>query len=147
MDMAWLSCVMWTTVSSLGPDQQKIDQVIETLKKQGLTLTVEDDDAYAFLGVDVNPHADGGYCMSQAGLTEKVLKTVQMEECNRKATPANTAPLGSDKDGKPFNESWGYASVIGMLLYLSSNSRPDIQFAVHQCARFNTIQSIAMQMQ
>jgi hypothetical protein len=23
-----------------------------------------------------------------------------------------------------------------MLMYLSSNSRPDIQFAVHQCARF-----------
>ena len=28
-------------------------------------------------------------------------------------------------------------SVIGMLLYLCSNSRPDIQYAVHQCARFS----------
>ncbi len=34
------------------------------------------------------------------------------------------------------DEEWHYASVVGMLLYLSSNSRPDITFAVHQVARF-----------
>ena len=33
-------------------------------------------------------------------------------------------------------ERWSYASVVGMLLYLVSNSRPDIAFAVHQCAQF-----------
>ncbi len=44
--------------------------------------------------------------------------------------------LGKDKDGKPFEESWNYASVVGMLLYLSGNSRPDIAFAVNQAARF-----------
>ena len=35
--------------------------------------------------------------------------------------------------------SWAnisYASVIEMMLYLASNTRPDISFAVHQCARF-----------
>ena len=52
-------------------------------------------------------------------------------------TPTNTEKvLGSDPDGKPPNREWKYASVIGMLLYLASNSRPDITFAVHQCARF-----------
>jgi hypothetical protein len=39
-------------------------------------------------------------------------------------------------DGDIFNEKWNYSTVIGMLLYLSGKSRPDIAFAVHQCARF-----------
>jgi hypothetical protein len=59
-----------------------------------------------------------------------------MTDCEAKSTPAATAPLGSDPNGRSFKEDWDYASVVGMLLYLSSNSRPDCQFAVHQCARF-----------
>jgi hypothetical protein len=34
------------------------------------------------------------------------------------------------------SEPWSYASVVGMMMYLASNSRPDIAFAVHQCTRF-----------
>ena len=30
-----------------------------------------------------------------------------------------------------------YSSIVGMLLYLSTNARPDITFAVSQVARFN----------
>ena len=51
-------------------------------------------------------------------------------------TPASTTPLGLDTDRETFNESWEYPVVIGMLLYLAQNSRPDIAYAVHQCARF-----------
>ena len=41
-----------------------------------------------------------------------------------------------DKQGRPFEEEWSYASVVGMLLYLV-NTRPDIQMAVNSCARFS----------
>jgi hypothetical protein len=59
-----------------------------------------------------------------------------MENCNTKATPADETPLGTNKNGAARVETWNYASAIGMLLYLASNSRPDITFAVHQCAQF-----------
>jgi hypothetical protein len=36
------------------------------------------------------------------------------------------------------SESWSYRSIIGMLLYLCTNTRPDIAFAVSQAARFSS---------
>ena len=39
-------------------------------------------------------------------------------------------------DGDPPEGSFKYASVVGMLLYLSGHSRPDIAYSVSQVARF-----------
>lgn len=40
-------------------------------------------------------------------------------------------------DGPERKQSWNYRSVIGMLNYLAASTRPDILYAVHQCARFS----------
>ena len=74
--------------------------------------------------------------MKQTGLVNKIIEATGMQDANGKSTPADPKTLGKDPNGKPFNEQWGYASVVGMLLYLSGNSRPDIAFAVNQAARF-----------
>jgi hypothetical protein len=47
------------------------------------------------------------------------------------------AILHADTDGLAQQESWNFPSVIGKLNYLAHNSRPDISFAVHQCAQFS----------
>ena len=118
--------------------QDDIDAIIADLKKD-LTLTVEDtgEDAFSFLGVEVKTHENGEVELLQTGLIDKVLKLCGVDDgYNSKKTPCVTEPLGTNPQGEPCKAEWGYASAVGMLMYLCSNSRPDIQFAVHQCARF-----------
>ena len=54
-----------------------------------------------------------------------------MEDCNGLPTPTKVeALLGTDLKGYETNIDWpnSYASVIGMMLDLTSNTRPDIFF-------------------
>jgi Reverse transcriptase (RNA-dependent DNA polymerase) len=136
--LSYVDNVLW-----FGPDLHKIDKVIQELKDNGMPLTVKSGNAYAFLGVDITPMntiafetSDEGFYMSQTELIDKVLRAVGMTDSKQKRTPASSTPLGSNAKGKSFTDDWDYACVAGMLLYLSSNSCPDIQFAMHQCARF-----------
>lgn len=54
-----------------------------------------------------------------------------MEDCKPVTTPAISTALGWDENGKEFSKKWNYASIIGMLMYLSQNTRPDIAYSVH----------------
>ena len=60
-----------------------------------------------------------------------------MENCNPNKTPAACKALGMDPEGQPHSKKWDYAGVVGMLIYLATNTRPNISFAVSQVARFN----------
>ena len=62
-----------------------------------------------------------------------------MENCNGLLPPTKVeATFGVDaigyEDNKDFPDS--YDSVIGMMLYLASNTRTDISIDVHQCVQF-----------
>ena len=112
------------------------DDFIELFRKEGLTLTQEESFS-EFLGIKFDTRPDGSVEMTQKGLISKILKAADMEDCNPNSTPAAQAPLGSDKEGAPMKEKWNYRAIVGMLLYLSTNTRPDITFAVSQVARFS----------
>ena len=58
-----------------------------------------------------------------------------MVSCSPNEVPAKEDPLHSDPVCAPFAESWNSASIVGMLMYLV-HTRPDIQFAVHQYAKY-----------
>jgi hypothetical protein len=90
----------------------------------------------AFLGIQIKKTGSKEFLLTQTGLIDKVLAAANLTDCNGCDTPATIEPLHADKDGEPFAEEWAYDAVVGMLMYLAGNTRPDIAYAVHQAARF-----------
>ena len=115
-------------------------QAITDLENAGFGLTCEKGDAvtaFAFLGVSISMDPImQKFHMTQSGLIDKILAATSMTDGNSSGSPSQIAPLGTHADSPACKDSWNYASVIGMLMYLSANAHPEIQFAVHQCARF-----------
>ena len=92
-----------------------------------------------FLGIGIKTLDNGGFHFCQTGLIHKVLEATGMEHCNGFPTPTKVDEnLGKDDNGSEVKRNWpnSYASVIGMMLYLASNTRLYISSAVHQCYRF-----------
>jgi hypothetical protein len=116
-----------------GKDKAKINEIVKDLESD-MPLSQEDS-VTAFLGIDIKTEG-GTHTLTQPRLIERVIEAMEFEYANTVDTPATTDPLGTDPEGEPFHEKWGYASVVGMLMYLANNTRPDIAFATHQCARF-----------
>jgi hypothetical protein len=114
-----------------------IDAFVDGLKAKGFELTKEGSFS-EFLGIKFEEDTlAGSITMTQTGLIKKIIATAKMENCNPNWVPAAKEALGIDPEGKPMEEDWSYPSIIGMLLYLSTNMRPDIAFAISQVARFN----------
>ena len=90
----------------------------------------------AFLGIQIENLGNQEFLLTQTGLINKILSATGLQDCNGCHTPTTTASLGIDEQGENFNENWEYASIIGMLLYLANNTRPDIAYGVHQAAQF-----------
>ena len=124
-----------------GTNQAMIDEEVKQLgikqsnEEQPLEFR-DEGELSAFLGIKIEQKGPKEYYLSQPGLIAKVLKAAGMEECNPNITPSSLEPLGPDKNGQPMSETWEYPSIIGMLMYLANNTRPDIAHAVHACARY-----------
>ena len=90
-----------------------------------------------YLGVNIHWHSDGTIEMTQPFLIERILSLLGLSDSNSVATPVIKPLLHRDSSGPLRKNSWSYRTAIGMLGYLSGNTRPDLLMAVHQCARFN----------
>ena len=136
-------CVIYVddTIFS-GPSQKEIESEVTSLgikqKSEVRPFEFRDEgEVSAFLGIKIDQVNEDEFYLSQPGLTSKILKAAGMIDCNPNSTPSSLEPLGPDLDGNPMSESWEYSSIIGMLMYLANNTRPDIAYAVHACARYS----------
>ncbi len=113
----------------------KIDNLIKCLKKDAIALNKEGM-AEGYPGVDIQQDGDK-ISLLQEGLTKQIITALRWDSkySTPMNTPAETAALGRDIDGKEGSGCINYANVVGMLLYLG-HSQPNISFATHQCARY-----------
>ena len=92
---------------------------------------------HEFLGITFTKcDKQGSVTLTQTGLIAKIISLTGLKDANPNRTPAQLQALGKDPEGEPFSEVWPYASIVGMLMYLATHTRPDIAFAVSQVARF-----------
>ena len=118
----------------------KSEQTIANVKtKLGERFRVKDmGEFHYFLGVNVKQNLETGKIwIGQSFYAQTVLKKFGLENCKPAATPVATGTklLKATEDSE-FVDATLYQSAVGMLLYLSGWTRPDITFAVSNVARF-----------
>ena len=116
-----------------------IDAMIKELQvNYNVTDEGEIDD---YLGVKIQCQENNLITLTQPHLIDSILKDVQLDLPNVTTKPypaATTVLLHKDPEGEDHDASWNYRSVIGKLNFLEKSTRPDIAYAVHQCARFSS---------
>ena len=123
-----------------GPSEKEVADVVESIKKAGLDVTVEGT-LEDFLGVNIDRKDDGTIHLTQPHLIDKILMDLKMngKDLKVKSTPAASSRILSfHKESERFDESFHYRSIIGKLNFLEKSTRPDIAFITHQCARYTT---------
>ncbi|MFN7263289.1 MAG: reverse transcriptase domain-containing protein, partial [Cyanobacteriota bacterium] len=132
--------VLYTDDSILaGPDKRKIEETVARMKTR-FEMT-EEGDLSDFLGINIeriSSHEGDGFVLSQPHLIDQVIQQLKFKDNTKtKETPMRSSViLSRHPESTPFDNSFHYRSVIGKLNYLEKGSRPDISYAVHQCARF-----------
>ena len=126
-----------------GKSDADIDAVLGLLRNKSGALRpfdITDEGSITdYLGVKVESLSDGSIKLSQPHLIQQVIDDIGFNDRTKtKDTPAkSTEKLHRDIHGESMKENWNYRSVIGKLNFIEKSTRPDIAYAVHQCARFS----------
>ena len=76
--------------------------------------------------------------MKQTGLVDHVINAVGLGNGMDKGkyTLSVSVPLVKNKDVVPISGIFNYRSVVGIMIYLSGHTRPDIAFLVNCCTKY-----------
>nr|GEW70210.1 Gag-Pol polyprotein [Tanacetum cinerariifolium] len=110
------------------------DMLSSFLLSQDFSKDVDDGKISFFLGLQIS-QSPRGIFINQSKYALESLKKYCFESCDPVDTPmVEKSKLDEDKEGKAVDPSH-YHGMIGTLLYLTA-SRPDLQFAICMCARY-----------
>jgi hypothetical protein len=117
------------------------DVIRTIIRELGELFNITDEgEIDAYLGVKITKPTQETIELKQPHLIQQILDDMGVKSNTKtkdKAAPSSTI-LRRDLDGKPFDEKWDYRSIIRKLNFLEKSTRPEIAYAVHQCARFTS---------
>jgi hypothetical protein len=123
----------------LGPVKGDVDEAIRLVKTR--FQLGEEGHLCDYLGIKVTKLLDGTITLTQPHLIDAILKDLNLQSprTTGRSTPAlSSVLLHKDPNRIPFDDSFHYRSIIGKLNFLEKSTRPELAYAVHQCARFCT---------
>jgi hypothetical protein len=132
-------CIIVTYVDDclfFAKDPKTIEELLVSLRKK-IVLT-DEGDVGNFLGIKVERQKNGSINLTQPGLIDKIIETVGLESnSSYLTTPSSGHLLTKDSEGEERKHEFDYRAAVGMIIYLTSSSRPELAFASHQSARFS----------
>jgi hypothetical protein len=134
-----VTCVVYVNdLIFWSKDVPLINGVAMVLHEFGVDLEQEDN-AAGFLGITLDRDGSSGLLeMKQTGLIKRVIEALGLDDGYAKGehTPAESKPLVKDADREGVHGGFCYSIVVGMLLFLSGHTQPNIAYAVNCCARY-----------
>ena len=123
-------CLMFT------PKKEEANVLINEMDRH--FFMTDEGSVEQYLGVKVETK-NGSVKLPKPHLIQRIIGAISgMQTCNIKATLAEYKQiLHKDLDGPVHKQNWNYRSVVGMLTYFMSCTRPYRLYLVHQCARFS----------
>lgn len=82
-----------------------------------------------YLWIDVSRDIDGNFLVSQQNYIDKIVTEAGLELAKDSKFSLDTGYFRNN-DEELFNSNHNYRELIGMLLYLTTNSRPDVAASV-----------------
>ncbi|GJV02624.1 retrovirus-related pol polyprotein from transposon TNT 1-94 [Tanacetum coccineum] len=130
----WVKCLTQKSKTfDWGEEQENVFQTLKDKLCNAPVLALPDGPK-DFCGLQIS-QSPRGIFINQSKYALESLKKYGFDSCDPMDTPmVEKSKLDEDKEGKAVDPSH-YRGMIGTLLYLTA-SRPDLQFAICMCARY-----------
>lgn len=111
-------------------------EIIDDLAQQlGKSFELKDlGNVHHFLGLDIQRDDQGHFSIGQAAYIDKIAESYALEDLKPQSIPINAGYYKLDHESKLSNNHQ-YRSLIGSLLYVAVNSRPDVAAAINILAQ------------
>lgn len=120
-------------IVTAGNDKNFVNKIIESLNKHFIIKELGKVSHY--LGIDITRDEKGNFSIGQPNYIDKIVEEAKLQDARNSRVPISTGYYkvesnGTNEQTKLLETNETYRKLIGMLLYVSTNTRPDISIAV-----------------